>query len=68
MCIETFDLEFTTTGYIVDIAGPFYGTENDASIMKKILNDPNGLSKLLRPNDYCVVDRGFRDVMKELKK
>ena len=58
----------TTTGYIVDIAGPFYGTENDASIMKKLLSDPNGISSILQANDYCVVDRGFRDVIEDLSK
>ncbi|XP_076288271.1 uncharacterized protein LOC143212878 [Lasioglossum baleicum] len=40
---------------------------NDASIMKILLEDPNGISSLLQPNDICVVDRGFRDVVEHLK-
>ncbi|XP_076660127.1 uncharacterized protein LOC143363434 [Halictus rubicundus] len=40
---------------------------NDASIMKILLVDPNGISSLLQPNDFCVVDRGFRDVVEHMK-
>ncbi|CAH2088806.1 unnamed protein product [Euphydryas editha] len=35
---------------------------NDAKIMRIILNDPNGLIKLLNKGDIIIVDRGFRDV------
>ena len=52
----------TTNGFVVDVPGPFYGTENDATIFKKILEKPNGLSKLLKENDVFVLDRSFRDV------
>jgi hypothetical protein len=40
----------TTDGYLVDLAGPFEGTQNDATILKIILNDPNGLRCLLQQN------------------
>ena len=52
----------TTTGYIVETLGPYLATENDASIMKDVLEDPNGLKSILQKGDICVVDRGFRDV------
>lgn len=57
----------TTNGYIIDTAGPFNGNMNDASIMKILLEDPTGLKTLLRPGDYCIVDRGFRDVVQYMK-
>lgn len=56
----------TTNGFIVDFAGPFYGTENDATIMKKVLQD--ALKTLLRRNDVFVVDRGFRDAVGDITK
>lgn len=31
------------------------------------MSDTNGLSNLLRPGDFIVIDRGFRDVVSELK-
>ena len=57
----------TTNSFVVDCPGPFYGTENDASIMKKVLSDPNGLSSILKPGDVCIVDRGFRDVQEYME-
>lgn len=51
-----------TDGFIIDFAGPFYGTQNDATIMKIVLDDPLGLKTLLHPNDLIIADRGFRDV------
>jgi len=32
-----------------------------------MLNDPNGLSKIMKAGDICVIDRGFRYVVKELE-
>lgn len=52
----------TTNGYIVDIPGPFYATQNDATIMEILLSDPDGLIKIFKKNDIAFVDRGFRDV------
>lgn len=50
----------TTDGFIIDMLGPFYGTENDASIMRKVIPS---LKNLIRPGDIFVLDRGFRDVV-----
>lgn len=47
--------------------GPFYANENDVEIMKILLDKPNGLQRIMKPGDICIVDRGFRDVVKELK-
>lgn len=51
-----------TDGYIIDFAGPYYGTQNDATIMKIVLDDSLGLQTLLHQNDLIIADRGFRDV------
>lgn len=47
--------------------GPFYATQNDVQIMKILLDNPNGLQRIMRPGDICVVDRGFRDVVQQLE-
>ena len=57
----------TTDGWVVDVPGPFLATENDASIMKKVMDDPNGIRSIMRKGDVCIVDRGFRDVINYLK-
>lgn len=57
----------TTNGFIVDMPGPFLATENDAVIMRKVMEDPNGIRKIMRKGDVCVVDRGFRDVVPYLE-
>ncbi|XP_057329865.1 uncharacterized protein LOC130670476 [Microplitis mediator] len=53
----------TTNGFVIDMLGPYTAHMNDAEIMRIILNDPNGLIKLLNKGDIIVVDRGFRDVI-----
>jgi len=40
---------------------------NDTEILKILLQDPNGLCKLLKEDDYVVLDHGFRDVKAELE-
>ncbi|XP_058810518.1 uncharacterized protein LOC131675522 [Phymastichus coffea] len=57
----------TLDGYIVDSAGPFEANLNDAQIMECLMEDPNGLRKLMQKNDLWVVDRGFRDVKEKLE-
>lgn len=42
--------------------GPFYANQNDAQIMKIVMQDRNGLRTLMKNGDLCIVDRGFRDV------
>ena len=41
--------------------------QNDADIMKGIIEDPNGLCKYLGTNNVFVLDRFFRDVIKILE-
>ncbi|KAK0070837.1 hypothetical protein PV326_002025 [Microctonus aethiopoides] len=57
----------TTNGFVIDMLGPYTANMNDAEIMKIVLNDPNGLIKLLKKDDIIVVDRGFRDIVKYLE-
>ena len=57
---------WTTNGYVADVLGPYPANQNDADIMKTIIEDSNGLCKFLRTNYVFVLDRGFRDVVKEL--
>ena len=57
----------TTDGFVVDVPVPFLATENDASIMKKVMDDPDGIRSIMRESDVCVVDRSFRDVIHYLK-
>ncbi|KAJ8678221.1 hypothetical protein QAD02_014008 [Eretmocerus hayati] len=47
----------TTDGFVVDLPGPFYGTQNDATIMKLIMEDPNGIRRLLKPGDIFILPR-----------
>ncbi|XP_066248319.1 uncharacterized protein [Euwallacea similis] len=57
----------TTSGFIVDMLGPFGTNENDARILRTILEVENtGLSDLLEARDIFVLDRGFRDIIEYL--
>lgn len=56
----------TTTGYVVEILGPYTANLNDARIMELALEDSAGLGGFLTRGDVCFVDRGFRDVVKTL--
>lgn len=53
----------TTNGFVVDLPGPFLATENDATIIKKVMSDSNGIISIMKPGDVCIVDRGFRDAV-----
>lgn len=57
----------TTDGFVVDMLGPYPATQNDAEIMKIIIDDPNGLCTFLKPGDIFILDRGFRDVQNHLE-
>ena len=57
----------TTDGYTIDIMGPYNGNENDATILRKVLEEKDGLIRLLKPGDIFVLDRGFRDIKEELE-
>ncbi|XP_058802355.1 uncharacterized protein LOC131670634 [Phymastichus coffea] len=59
----------TTNGLVVGILGPYYAKENDARILKKILDDnESGLKELMcKEGDVFILDRGFRDVKSQLE-
>lgn len=58
----------TTDGFVVDVPGPFEANLNDAQILKIVLEEPDGISQILRPGDIFFLDRGgFRDVVTYLK-
>lgn len=54
-------------GTIICTVGPFMATENDATIMTKII--PNNIPAMrnFMENDVMLVDRGFRDCVEELE-
>ena len=56
----------TSNGYIIDVFGPFAATANDATILLQLMNNSD-LKSLALPNDLFILDRGFRDALKELK-
>jgi len=47
----------TTDGYIVDMLGPYLANQNDAEILKNVIENPNGLRKFLKEGDIFVLDR-----------
>jgi hypothetical protein len=55
-------------GRIIDLYGPFYAINNDASIISAIIEQESELRSLLIPNDVLILDRGFRDCVDNLKK
>ena len=61
----------SSTGYIISVMGPFLGDghNNDAEITKNMIyNNKQGLTDWLRPGDFVIVDRGFRDCIPNLEK
>ena len=58
----------TTNGCIVETLGPFSANLNDASIMEEILQDTEGLQKILKPGNVLIVDHSFCDVKDKLEK
>ncbi|XP_058799092.1 uncharacterized protein LOC131668719 [Phymastichus coffea] len=59
----------TTTGFIVDVLGPFYAKENDSMILEKILkaHDNNLKNLMCKEGDVFILDRGFRDIKSKLE-
>ena len=53
--------------YVLDLIGPFYGKNNDASVSRSVLDTCTDLSVLCQDNDVHIVDRGFRDVVDEFQ-
>ena len=48
--------------------GPYLTNQNDAEILRSVIEDPTGLYKFLKHGDIFVLDRGFRDVKDALEK
>lgn len=57
----------TTNGKIIFTSGPYAAVVNDAKILKSILQQNFQALSQLEPNDICLVDRGFRDCIQNLK-
>jgi hypothetical protein len=57
----------STNGRIVDIYGLFPATDNDSTIIQKILETNKDLVKLIKPKDHILLDRGFRDSIQTLQ-
>lgn len=55
-------------GYILEIYGPYPATDNDASILKKILSSDCSPVFFLEKKDVFILDRGFRDTRNELRR
>ena len=52
----------STTGYFIDILGPYVAKNNDASILNHIMNrNIKDIKDFVLERDIFVVDRGFRD-------
>jgi len=65
-----FMIASTTSGYILDVIGPFLcnGVNNDANITIDVLSkNQQDLDNLFRPDDLFVIDRGFRDSINYLE-
>ena len=57
----------TSDGYIVDTYGPYAAKDNDATILLHLLSSNDSLKNLVLTDDVFVLDRGFRDAVRELK-
>ena len=56
----------TADGFVLDV--PFFeGSKNDANILKDILDNNTDFNNLLREGDVFIMDRGFRDVVDNVK-
>ncbi|CAF3140890.1 unnamed protein product [Rotaria sp. Silwood2] len=56
----------SSDGYIISVVGPYLADfkNNDSSMTKHIiLNNREGVTDWLQPNDVLIVDRGFRDCL-----
>ena len=56
-----------TDGYIIDVYGPYIAKDNDATILRELMCKNKELRELHKPKDLMILDRGFRDVVRELK-
>lgn len=56
-----------TDGTIIAVIGPFKATENDAKISTKILSQGHPVLDNMETSDVVVLDRGFRDCIREFQ-
>ena len=61
-----------TDGYIVDVFGPYAATDNDATILRDIMEKEKrpaigNFDEIFLEGDLFLLDRGFRDIALELK-
>lgn len=49
------------------MAGPYCANQNDAKIIKILIEDPHGLSQLMNKDDKLFLDREFRDAKDTLE-
>lgn len=56
-----------TDGTVIAVLGPFKATQNDASIATQILSQGHPTLDNLETSDVVVLDRGFRDSVKEFQ-
>lgn len=57
----------TANGYIIDVLGPFKASTNDAKCMKAILENNAAVTRMMRPGDVFLLDRGFRDCLEDIE-
>ena len=55
----------SSNGFIIYVFGPFAATSNDASILLHLMNN-SSLKDVALPIDLFILNRGFRDALKEL--
>lgn len=63
-----FMMAVATNGMILGAYGPFSAGKNDATILNEIMSKTGSIFDLLLPGDVVVVDRGFRDCIRSLKR
>lgn len=56
-----------TDGTIIAVIGPFQATDNDAKIANAILTESHPALQNLHTSDVVVLDRGFRDSIREFQ-
>lgn len=57
----------SSDGLIVATYGPYSARQNDATILQQIINKRDSIFNDLKDGDVIVVDRGFRDSVRDLK-
>lgn len=67
-CLVKPMIAVTPDEYIVEIYGSFKATENDATILMKIMDGAETPRKYLQDGDTFLLDRGFRDALKSLRR